>query len=140
MMRMRCMTWLRRLFYISALVLLSEGNVSALDNPEKVIEETCEREWAHNSRMRAACIEQHAQWIAATGFGRKDVQLQVAEIRHAVSAGALARACDRVADAHRGPGLGRLHRLGSSFLTATQGRTDRDLRDPCAGTKSAGRR
>jgi hypothetical protein len=32
---------------------------SALDNPEKVIEETCAKEWAHNSRMRAACVEQH---------------------------------------------------------------------------------
>ena len=58
MTRMRCMTWLRGLFYVSTLLLLSEGDVFALDNPEKVIEETCEREWAHNSRMRPACVEQ----------------------------------------------------------------------------------
>jgi len=28
--------------------ILAATNVSALDNPEKVIEETCARDWAHN--------------------------------------------------------------------------------------------
>jgi hypothetical protein len=43
---------------VSTLGLLWGSHVWALDNPEKVIEETCAREWAHNSRMRAACVEQ----------------------------------------------------------------------------------
>jgi len=76
MMRTRWMTWLRGLFYVSVSLLLSEGSVFALDNPEKVIEETCEREWAHNSRMRAACVEQQLSVLEKSRSTPMDPRLQ----------------------------------------------------------------
>jgi hypothetical protein len=33
---------------VSTFMLLGVHAVSALDNPEQVIEETCAREWSHN--------------------------------------------------------------------------------------------
>jgi hypothetical protein len=44
--------------FLSMFALLWANDLSALDNPDKVIEETCAREWAHNPRMHAACVEQ----------------------------------------------------------------------------------
>ena len=49
-----------RIVFVVMGVVLWGNEASALDNPEKVIEETCAREWSHNSRMRAACIEQQS--------------------------------------------------------------------------------
>ena len=76
MTRTACIAGLRGLFCVSAVVLLWEGNVFALDNPEKVIEETCEREWAHNSRMRAACIEQQLSVLEKSRSTPIDPRLQ----------------------------------------------------------------
>jgi hypothetical protein len=53
----RCIVGLK-VALISTFVLFCVNEAPALDNPEKVIEETSARDWSHNSSMRAACIEQ----------------------------------------------------------------------------------
>lgn len=61
---------------VSMLVLFWVNEAAALDNPEKVIEETCAREWAHNSRMRAACIEQQLSVLEKSRSTPVDPRLQ----------------------------------------------------------------
>ena len=61
---------------ISMLVLFWSNDAAALDNPEKVIEETCARDWAHNSRMRAACIEQQLSVLEKSRSTPLDPRLQ----------------------------------------------------------------
>jgi len=58
----------------TGLVLANE--VWALDNPEKVIQETCARDWEHNSRMRAACIEQQMSVLEKSRSATLDPRLQ----------------------------------------------------------------
>ena len=76
MTRSASITSLRRFFCVSAAVLLWEGSVAALDNPEKVIEETCARDWEHNSRMRAACVEQQMSVLEKSRSTPLDPRLQ----------------------------------------------------------------
>jgi hypothetical protein len=61
---------------VSMLVLFWVNEAVALDNPEKVIEETCARDWAHNSRMRAACIEQQLSVLEKSRSTVVDPRLQ----------------------------------------------------------------
>lgn len=61
---------------LALLGLLRTHDASALDNPEKVIEETCAREWSHNSRMRAACIEQQNSVLEKSRSTPVDPRLQ----------------------------------------------------------------
>ena len=61
---------------VSMLVLIWVNEAAALDNPEKVIEETCARDWAHNSRMRAACIEQQLSVLEKSRSTPVDPRLQ----------------------------------------------------------------
>ena len=61
---------------VPMLVLFWGNEAAALDNPEKVIEETCAREWAHNSRMRAACIEQQLSVLEKSRSTPVDPRLQ----------------------------------------------------------------
>jgi hypothetical protein len=61
---------------LSMLALLGAHDASALDNPEKVIEETCSRDWSHNSRMRAACIEQQMSVLEKARSTPIDPRLQ----------------------------------------------------------------
>jgi len=58
------------------LVLFWVIEAAALDNPEKVIEETCARDWTHNSRMRAACIEQQLSVLEKSRSTPVDPRLQ----------------------------------------------------------------
>jgi hypothetical protein len=69
---------LTRLFFIliSTFGLFWAGDALALDNPEKVIEETCAKEWAHNSRMRAACVEQQLSVLEKNRSTPLDARLQ----------------------------------------------------------------
>lgn len=71
----RCITGLRVIF-LPIIALLWANDVSALDNPEKVIEETCARDWSHNSRMRAACIEQQMSVLEKARSTQIDPRLQ----------------------------------------------------------------
>jgi hypothetical protein len=61
---------------VSVLGLFWANDASALDNPEKVIEETCDRDWSHNSRMRAACIEQQLSVLEKSRSTPLDPRLQ----------------------------------------------------------------
>ena len=61
---------------VSMLGLFWANDASALDNPEKVIEETCARDWSHNSRMRAACIEQQLSVLEKSRSTPLDPRLQ----------------------------------------------------------------
>jgi hypothetical protein len=61
---------------VLVLALLPANNAWPLDNPEKVIEETCTREWSHNSRMRAACIEQQNSVLEKSRSTPVDPRLQ----------------------------------------------------------------
>ena len=62
------LVWMLGLFW--------SNDASALDNPEKVIEETCARDWSHNSRMRAACIEQQLSVLEKSRSTPVDPRLQ----------------------------------------------------------------
>ena len=61
---------------ISTFVLLWASDALALDNPERIIEETCARDWSHNSRMRAACIEQQMSVLEKSRSTPIDPRLQ----------------------------------------------------------------
>ena len=61
---------------VSMFGLFWSNDASALDNPEKVIEETCARDWSHNSRMRAACIEQQLSVLEKSRSTPVDPRLQ----------------------------------------------------------------
>jgi len=61
---------------VSMLGLFWANDASALDNPERVIEETCDRDWSHNSRMRAACIEQQLSVLEKSRSTPLDPRLQ----------------------------------------------------------------
>ena len=61
---------------ISTFALLWASDASALDNPERIIEETCARDWSHNSRMRAACIEQQMSVLEKSRSTPIDPRLQ----------------------------------------------------------------
>jgi hypothetical protein len=61
---------------VSTFMLLGVHAVSALDNPEQVSEETCAREWSHNPRMRAACIEQQKSVLEKARSTPIDPRLQ----------------------------------------------------------------
>lgn len=65
-----------KVIFISMLALLWANDVSALDNPEKVIEETCARDWPDNPRMRAACIEQQMSVLEKARSTPIDPRLQ----------------------------------------------------------------
>ena len=65
-----------RAIFLSLLALCWPNDASALDNPEKVIEETCARDWSHNSRMRAACIEQQLSVLEKARSTPADPRLQ----------------------------------------------------------------
>ena len=65
-----------RVIFLSLAALLWAHDASALDNPEKVIEETCARDWSHNSRMRAACIEQQLSVLEKARSTPSDPRLQ----------------------------------------------------------------
>jgi hypothetical protein len=65
-----------RVTVLSIAVLLCAKDASPLDNPEKVIEETCARDWSHNSRMRAACIEQQLSVLEKARSAPIDPRLQ----------------------------------------------------------------
>ena len=71
----RCLTRLS-VVLISMFGLFWANDASALDNPEKVIEETCERDWSHNSQMRAACIEQQLSVLEKSRSTPLDPRLQ----------------------------------------------------------------
>ncbi len=71
----RCMT-LRWVILTAICGLVGANAAVALDNPEKVIEETCARDWAHNSRMRAACIEQQLSVLEKSRSTPLDSRLQ----------------------------------------------------------------
>jgi hypothetical protein len=62
--------------FISAAGLIVTTDALALDNPEKVIQETCARDWEHNSRMRAACIEQQMSVLEKSRSAALDPRLQ----------------------------------------------------------------
>ena len=62
--------------FLAVVDLLWANEAAALDNPEKVIEETCAREWSHNSRMRAACIEQQMSVLEKSRSTPIDPRLQ----------------------------------------------------------------
>src|SRR6476620_8291454 len=72
---MRCLTRLS-VVLISMFGLFWANDASARDNPEKVIEETCERDWSHNSQMRAACIEQQLSVLEKSRSTPLDPRLQ----------------------------------------------------------------
>ena len=74
-MRSAKVAWLG-LTAVSTFMLLGVHAVSALDNPEQVIEETCAREWSHNPRMRAACIEQQKSVLEKARSTPIDPRLQ----------------------------------------------------------------
>lgn len=61
---------------LSTFCLLWANGASALDNPEKVIEETCAKDWAHNSRMQAACVEQQLSVLEKSRSTPLDPRLQ----------------------------------------------------------------
>ena len=61
---------------ISTFVLLWASDASALDNPERISDETCARDWSHNSRMRAACIEQQMSVLEKSRSTPIDPRLQ----------------------------------------------------------------
>ena len=61
---------------ISAAGLVVTGDAWALDNPEKVIQETCARDWEHNARMRAACIEQQMSVLEKSRSAALDPRLR----------------------------------------------------------------
>jgi hypothetical protein len=65
---------------LSGSSLLWASDARALDNPEKVIEETCARDWAHNSRMRAACIEQQSSVLEKSRSTPLDSRLQMEDL------------------------------------------------------------
>ena len=65
---------------VMMLALLPVNDAWSLDNPEKVIEETCSREWSHNSRMRAACIEQQNSVLEKSRSTPVDPRLQHEDI------------------------------------------------------------
>jgi len=71
----KCKTWLW-ITLVSMFGLFWANDASALDNPEKVIEETCDRDWSHNSRMRAACIEQQLSVLEKSRSSPLDPRLQ----------------------------------------------------------------
>jgi hypothetical protein len=71
----RCIAWVR-LIVLSTLTLIWANHSWALDNPEKVIEETCAREWSHNSRMHAACVEQQRSVLEKSRSTALDPRLQ----------------------------------------------------------------
>ena len=71
----RCITGPRAIF-LFLVALLWANEASALDNPEKVIEETCARDWSHNSRMQAACIEQQLSVLEKARSTPIDPRLQ----------------------------------------------------------------
>jgi hypothetical protein len=62
--------------FIVAAAVVGANDVWALDNPEKVIQETCARDWEHNSRMRAACIEQQMSVLEKSRSAARDPRLQ----------------------------------------------------------------
>jgi hypothetical protein len=76
MRAVRCITGPRAISLFLVAALLWANDVSALDNPEKVIEETCARDWSHNSRMRAACIEQQMSVLEKARSTQIDPRLQ----------------------------------------------------------------
>ena len=65
-----------RLIVMMMAALFWANNVSALDNPEMVIEENCAREWSHNTRMQAACIEQQKSVLEKSRSTPVDPRLQ----------------------------------------------------------------
>src|SRR6476659_2627107 len=65
-----------RVIFLFLVALLWANDASALDNPEKVIEETCARDGSHNSRMRAACIEQQLSVLEKARSTPIDPRLQ----------------------------------------------------------------
>lgn len=72
-----CVTGLGlRVTFISILGLLCVNEAPALDNPDKVIEETCARDWAHNPRMQAACLEQQRSVLEKSRSTPLDPRLQ----------------------------------------------------------------
>lgn len=73
MRRFLCIVGLGGVVLMSALL---PTNAWPLDNPEKVIEETCARDWSHNSRMRAACIEQQKSVLEKSRSTPVDPRLQ----------------------------------------------------------------
>ena len=62
-------------FFISFAGLVVASDTWALDNPEKVIQETCARDWAHNTRMQAACIEQQMSVLEKSRSATLDPRL-----------------------------------------------------------------
>lgn len=56
--------------------LLEANEAWALDNPDKVIEESCAREWSHNPRMHAACVEQQRSVLEKSRSTPIDPRLQ----------------------------------------------------------------
>jgi hypothetical protein len=61
---------------LATLTFVWASDAAALDNPEKVIQETCAREWSHNSRMQAACIEQQMSVLEKSRSAAMDPRLQ----------------------------------------------------------------
>ena len=55
---------------------LGTNEALALDNPDKVIEENCAREWSHNPRMQAACLEQQRSVLEKSRSTPLDPRLQ----------------------------------------------------------------
>ncbi|HEU4686652.1 MAG TPA: hypothetical protein VFS39_19245 [Nitrospira sp.] len=52
----------------------------ALDNPEKVIEESCRRDWPDNRHMREACVEQQLSVLEKSRSTPMDPRLQLEDL------------------------------------------------------------